>query len=167
MTERLHIRLAQTGDAGALAELRVLSEGREEPSFATRLAEWLAAEGDRRTTWLAMAGGEAAGMTSLFEYRRMPRPGLPDSRWGYVGNMFVRAELRGHGIGGALLDAVIACADEREYARLVVSPSEQAQSLYRRAGFVDSADAPGHRLLVRAAAAARTAGTGSPCPGRR
>jgi GNAT superfamily N-acetyltransferase len=135
--------------------LRVLwgdHAGAGEPGFADRMAAWLSAEGDRRTTWLAELGGVPVGLTSLFEYRRMPRPGRPDSSWGYLGNMFVREEARDRGIGTALLRAVIAAAEERGYARLVLSPTERAVAFYRRAGFVVPDErAGGDRLLVRPA----------------
>jgi GNAT superfamily N-acetyltransferase len=143
------VRIAAAGDVGAVALLRSLWLG-EDPELERRMAEWLAAEGDRRTTWLAWSDGSAVGMASLFEYRRMPRPGRPDSSWGYVSNMFVREELRGRGVGSALLEAVTAAADERGYARLVLSPSARALPFYRRAGFVVPDDsAGGDRLLVR------------------
>ena len=141
----MEIRVAAGVDAAAIARLRALWLGGQEPGFAARMADWLAAEGERRTTWLAILEGEPVGMASLLEYRRMPRPGRPDSRWGYVGNMFVERDLRGRGIGSALLDAVIAASDERGYVRLVLAPSERALPFYRRAGF----DAAGERLLVR------------------
>jgi GNAT superfamily N-acetyltransferase len=145
------VRVAGVGDAGALAWLRALwsAEAGGDAAFARRMAGWLAAEGDRRTTWLA-AIDEPVGMASMFEYRRMPRPGRPDSRWGYVSNMFVREDVRNRGIGSALLGAVIAVADERRYARLVLSPSARALPFYRRAGFVvPDAAAGDDRLLVR------------------
>ena len=144
-SHRPTIRTATETDVVAIARLRRLWEGGDEAGFEDRVAGWLAAEGDRRTTWLALAGGEPAGMVSLFEYRRMPKPGRPDSAWGYVGNLFVREELRGRGLGAALLSAVVAAAGERGYARLVVSPADLAKPLYRRAGFADAADG----LLVR------------------
>jgi GNAT superfamily N-acetyltransferase len=118
----------------------------EDAGFARRLATWFAAEGDRRTTWLATVGDTPAGMGSLFEYRRMPEPGHPDARWGYVGNLFVHEALRGRGIGTALLTTIVAVADVRGYARLVLSPSERAIPFFQRAGF---AEAGADDLLVR------------------
>jgi GNAT superfamily N-acetyltransferase len=148
----LVVRVADAGDVGAIASLRSLwSAGAgEDPEFARRMAAWLAAEGDRRTTWLATLGDSPVGMASVFEYRRMPRPARPDSRWGYVSNMFVREDLRNRGIGSGLLTAIIAAADERCYARLVTSPSARALPFYRRAGFIVPNDTAGDdRLLVR------------------
>jgi GNAT superfamily N-acetyltransferase len=125
-----------------------------DPELAEWMAAWLADEGQRRTTWLAFAGELPIGMVGLAEYRRMPRPGRRDSRWGYVSGMFVLEEFRGRGAGAALLAALITAADERSYARVVVSPSDEAISFYRRAGFVLPGSAPGaEALLVRPAAA--------------
>jgi GNAT superfamily N-acetyltransferase len=146
----MRIRIAGERDAEALAALRAAWTEAAEPGFERRLAAWLAAEGDRRTTWLAEVDGAAAGLASMLEYRRMPRPGRPDSRWGYVSNMFVREALRDRGIGTALLDAVIAAAQARGYARLVLSPSARALPFYARAGFLVPDERAGdHRLLVR------------------
>jgi GNAT superfamily N-acetyltransferase len=148
----LVVRVASDADVDTIARLRSLWSAGEEPDarFSRRMADWLRAEGGRRTTWLAEAGGSPVGIASLFEYRRMPKPGRPASRWGYVSNMFVREEARNQGVGSALLDAVIAAADERGYARLVLSPAERALPFYRRAGFVVPGGATGNdRLLVR------------------
>jgi GNAT superfamily N-acetyltransferase len=147
----LAVRIATAEDVPALAILR--AEGHaSEPEFERRMAGWLADEGARRTTWLATLDGAPAGMASLLEYRRMPRPRVPPSRWGYVSNMYVSPHLRDRGIGAALLHAVVATADDRGYVRLVLSPSERSISLYRRAGFVDAGpDAGADRLLVRPA----------------
>jgi GNAT superfamily N-acetyltransferase len=151
----MHVRVADAADradVGAVARLRSLwtAGGADEPGFEARMAGWLAAEGERRTTWLATLEGSPVGMASLLEYRRMPRPGRPDSRWGYLGNMFVREDARDRGVGSALLTAIIAVADARGYARLVLSPSERAVAFYRRAGFIVPDDrAGGDRLLVR------------------
>lgn len=148
------VREIEPSDGAAIAALRRAGfhPVMDDPGFEARLVAWLSDEADRRTTWLALWNGGPAGMASLFEYRRMPRPGRPDSRWGYVGNMFVREELRGRGIGTALLTAIIGAADERRYARLVVSPAPEALSFYRRAGFLAADETTDdHRLLVRPA----------------
>jgi len=147
------VRVAGADDVAAIASLRAeWSAAAVDAGFSERMAAWLADEGDRRTVWLALVGGAAAGMASVFEYRRMPRPGRPDSRWGYVSNMFVREGLRDRGIGSALLAAIVAAAQERGYARLVLSPSERALPFYSRAGFVVPDEAAGgDRLLVRTA----------------
>lgn len=144
------VRVAGEADVAAVAELRALwvAETESEPNFPERMAAWLAAEGERRTTWLAFVDDRPVAMASLFEYRRMPKPGRDDSQWGYVANVFVCESSRNRGIGSALLAEVTAAADERSYARLVVSPSVEALSLFRHAGFV----APGGTtdvLLVR------------------
>ena len=139
------IRVAGAGDAAVLAELRALWLPGEEPGFDRRMSQWLAGEGSHRAMWLAEIGRRPVGMASLFEYRRMPKPGRPDSAWGYVSNMFVREEMRGRGIGAELLATIVASADERGYVRLVVSPADRARPLYRRAGFSDAGDG----LLVR------------------
>lgn len=141
------IRVASESDFAAIAHVRWESTDSE---FERRMSEWLTAEGERRTTWLAWIAEQPIGVASLFEYRRMPRPGRPDSRWGYVSNMFVCEHFRNQGVGSALLAAIIAAADERHYARLVLSPSEAAVRFYRRAGFiVPDTSATGDRLLVR------------------
>ena len=151
----LNFRIGVAGrdDHAIVACLRSLWTGVDRNAdFEARLSDWLTAEGDRRTTWPAWAGQDAIGMASLFEYRRMPRPGHDDSRWGYLSNMFVRDEFRNRGVGTAVLAAVVAAADDRGYARLVLSPSQQAIPFYQRAGFVAPDDATAHHpLLVRPA----------------
>jgi hypothetical protein len=96
----LVVRVADAHDIGAIASLRELWTGisaAEDPDFEARMAAWLAAEGDRRTTWLAALDASPVGMASIFEYRRMPRPGHPSAQWGYVSNMFVREDIRNRG----------------------------------------------------------------------
>ena len=146
------VRVAGDADLVALASLRATWSrvDQVDPAFVEQMAAWLAAEGDHRTTWLATAREEPVGMASVFEYRRMPRPARPYSRWGYVSNMFVLEAFRGRGIGSALLAAIIDTAQQRDYTRLVLSPSPRAVSFYLRAGFVVPDEAAANdRLLVR------------------
>jgi GNAT superfamily N-acetyltransferase len=145
------IRLASEADLAFIAELRRIWTGEltDEPDFERRLAEWFAVEADRRTAWLAFERNRAVGMVTLAEYRRMPRPGQPDARWGYVAHLFVREHARNRGIGAALLDTLISCADRRGYVRLVLSPSGRAVPFFRRAGFSVADETSDALLLVR------------------
>ena len=65
------VRVAEEGDVHAIASLRALwlAGAAADAGLERRVAAWLAAEGDRRTTWLATAG-EAAG-----DHRLLVRPG--------------------------------------------------------------------------------------------
>jgi GNAT superfamily N-acetyltransferase len=146
------VRVASAEDLDAIAGLRALwtEEPVEDPGFVSRMADWIALEAERRTTWVASVSELPVGMASMFEYRRMPRPGRPDSRWGYVSNMFVRPEFRNRGIGSTLLTCVVTAAERRGYARLVLSPSARALPFYQRAGFIVPDNSAGDdRLLVR------------------
>ena len=147
----IRVRLTADDDVPTIAALRARWTGaRSDPAFEARVRAWVAAEGRRRLIWLASLGDEPAGMATMLEYHRMPRPDRLSSRWGYVGNMFVREDLRDQGIGSALLAAIIAEADARGYARLVLSPTERAVPFYERAGFIAAdASAGGDRMLVR------------------
>ena len=146
----IEVRLASGDDLDALVALRsaCVEERRgpaPDPSFPARFRAWYEREAHQRTFWLAVDDDAGAiGMINLLTFERMPGPGADAGRWGYLGNMYVRPEHRDHGVGGALLDALIAHADEHQLERIVLSPSERSIPFYRRAGF-DSADT----LLLR------------------
>jgi GNAT superfamily N-acetyltransferase len=143
------IRRARDADVPALATLRrewTHEQGGawDDAGFAERFAAWFEQERARRVTWLAEADGRAVGMVNLTVFERMPQPGQPPSRWGYLANAFVLAAYRDRGIGGRLLDALLRYADEQDFARVVLNPSERAVPLYERAGF-----SAARSLLVR------------------
>lgn len=112
--------------------------------FAEAFAAWFAREGADRWWWLAEHEGAAVGMVNLRVFDRMPAPAGPSGRWGYLGNLFVLAEHRGRGVGGQLVEALVARARDEGLVRVVLSPSEASIPLYRRHGFV-----PASGLLVR------------------
>jgi len=148
MTEAA-IRRAVAADLAAIVWLRrewtQEQEGdRVDPGFDERVAAWFAQESSRRITWLAEADGRPVGMTNLAIFERMPRPGRAPSRWGYLGNAFVLAAYRNRGIGGQLVSAVLAYADENGFARVVLSPTQRSIPFYQRAGF-----GPANALMLR------------------
>jgi GNAT superfamily N-acetyltransferase len=143
------IRITGPSDALALARLRrAFVEERDgaitDEEFEARFAQWYESESGRRVTWLAEADGDPVGMMSLAVFERMPRPGQDAGRWGYLGNALVMAAHRNQGTGTRLLAAVLRYADERGFARVVLSPSERSVPFYRRAGF-----SPAGALLLR------------------
>jgi GNAT superfamily N-acetyltransferase len=143
------IRRAADADLPAIARLRSAwtREQRgavDDPGFDDRLAQWFARESGRRLTWLAEDDGEPVGMMSMAVFERMPQPGRDPGRWGYLGNAFVLEACRNRGVGGRLLDALLAYADEHGFARVVLSPSARSVPFYERAGF-----RPADSLLLR------------------
>ena len=62
---------------------------------------------------------------------------LPD---GHVGRMAVLREHRGHGVGSAILGALIDRARSRAMARVVLNAQVQAAPFYARFGFAISGD---------------------------
>jgi GNAT superfamily N-acetyltransferase len=144
------VRLASPSDGAAVAALRVAwtAEGSgpvADAGFEARFAAWWAAEAGRRLTWLAYEPVGPVGMVNLAVFERMPRPGRPPSRWGYLGNAYVLPAWRSRGIGTALVEALLAYARGAGFARVVLAPSERSVPLYRRAGF-----GPADALLLQA-----------------
>ena len=141
------VRVAGGADVAALASLRAIStyEGSGTPpdagdtSFVRRFASWYAAEHHRRF-WIADVEDHPVGMLNMLDFVRMPRPAQPVSRWGYIANVFVLEAHRDAGIGRRLLDAALAWARARDYARVVLSPSPRSVPLYARAGFGPATD---------------------------
>jgi GNAT superfamily N-acetyltransferase len=122
--------------AGELAHLRRAWSGTgPDAAFDARFARWWAAESGRRLAWVAVEDGAPVGMVNLTVFERMPWPGRPPSRWGYLGNAYVLPQRRDRGIGTALLTTLLEHARTEGYARLVLSPSARSVPFYRRAGF--------------------------------
>lgn len=134
--------LEDPADLAHLVRLRRLQGGGQEhdadAAFSDQLARWLHAESPRRAWWLAETDGDTAGFVGALRYMRMPKPGTKPTGWAYLGSLYVTAQHRGHGLGGAMVDAVVTWARAEGLVRVVLSPSERSVPLYRRAGFRDA-----------------------------
>jgi predicted GNAT family N-acyltransferase len=103
--------------------------------------EWDGIDGDCRHAIAENDAGEPIGCARL----------LPD---GHIGRMAVLAPGRGHGVGSALLERMIALAAELGHKRVIVSAQTHAIAFYERHGFVaygpeyDDAGIP-HRAMER------------------
>ncbi|BCJ72967.1 hypothetical protein CS0771_25110 [Catellatospora sp. IY07-71] len=137
----LVVRQAEAADRAALSGLRQAWTAEQtgdaalDPDFAATFEDWLEREGDRRICWLAERAGRPVGMVNLAIFERMPRPGQPRSRWGYLGNAYVLPAHRDGGTGAALVTALLAYARAEGLVRVVLSPSERSVPFYERAGF--------------------------------
>jgi GNAT superfamily N-acetyltransferase len=145
------VRVATAADVPGLAALRARWTREEDgevddPDFERRFRAWYETEAARRVSWLAEVGGHPVGMVNLAVFERMPAPGRPARRWGYLSNAFVLGAFRDQGVGSLLLDALLAHADAAGLVRVVLSPSSRSMPFYRRAGF-----GPADMLMARPA----------------
>jgi GNAT superfamily N-acetyltransferase len=150
------VRRTTPSDVAAIAALRRMwteeyaGHSVDDAGFEADLAEWVERESFQRVTWVAEIDGVTAGMLNLLVVTRMPRPQDPAAprrsarQWGYVANLYVAPQYRNQGLGAELVSAATTFADESGFARLVLTPSEQAMGVYGRAGF-----GPGTTLLLR------------------
>lgn len=79
-------------------------------------------------------------MVNLAVFERMPRPGLPDARWAYVGNLWVDPRHRRRGVASAMMTEVLAWCRAEDMDRVVLNPSEMGRGVYARLGFRPAAD---------------------------
>jgi GNAT superfamily N-acetyltransferase len=90
--------------------------------------------------WVASVEERVVGAMSVVVVRKVPKPGELDGRWGYLTNCYVLPDMRGDGVGGALLSRIKAWAVELNLEMLVVWPSERAYPFYLRSGFARRPD---------------------------
>jgi GNAT superfamily N-acetyltransferase len=138
-------RMATREDVTALGQLRhswttELGVAAEDPRFAATFAEWLAQQQGHRTFWIAEEQGHPVGMVNLLTIDRMPRPGRPTSRWGFLGNLYVVPDHRLTGVGTQLVTALLATAAQRGLARVLVHPNEGSLPFWRSSAFVEASD---------------------------
>lgn len=107
-----------------------------EPGFLDRYAvAWVAAL-ERRPTWLAEASdGRPLGAVVTARVDKLPRLGRGETCWLHVSSLFVTVDVRGRGLGEALLGAVVGWAREQGVDWLQLNAVPEARSLSERAGF--------------------------------
>ena len=81
------------------------------------------------------ADGRLIGCLWLKRIERVPRPNRDAVVMGYVTNVYVEPAARNRGLGSRLLAAARELAGRERLAQLFVWPSDDAVSLYRRAGY--------------------------------
>lgn len=141
------VRRAESKDASELARLRWEFRPEDQPNqgldeFSREFERWFAEAST--SDWMAAVAddgsGALVGCVFLRSVSKVPNPGARDRAWGYVTNSYVAPAHRGRGVGGRLLEVVMAAARERGHEFLIVWPGEEALSFYVRAGFREVAD---------------------------
>jgi GNAT superfamily N-acetyltransferase len=153
------IRRADLDDIPALARLRwewrTVERGEYRLSrsdFEAAFLQWWSAHQHAHVAYIAEQDGAAIGMAWLAIFDRIPQPRELTRLAGNVQSVFVLEGARNHGIGAALIDAVIAEARVRGLGYLIVHPSERAYPLYERLGFAQT-DTLLHLALDKSATA--------------
>ena len=135
----LHIRFATAKDAAAIAGIynqgirdRVATLETEERTPDERAA-WLAARDERHPVYVAEQDGIVVAWGSLNPFN--PRPAY---QWVADFSVYVDGAKRGRGLGGAMLDHLIAEAIRLGYHKLVLAAfpfNEAGLRLYQSRGF--------------------------------
>jgi GNAT superfamily N-acetyltransferase len=138
------VRRGTAADAPALARLRWnwrADEHGEVPgtvdraTFVDYFTTWVVDHLSTHLPFVAEVDGRLAGMAWLMLPDRVPSVSNLDRRFGDVQSVYVVPELRGAGIGGALMAAILAEARIRELEFVTVHSSPLAVPMYERSGF--------------------------------
>jgi GNAT superfamily N-acetyltransferase len=137
------IRQAVAEDVDRLADLRwaFRAEDGEEPAvsedgFRVAYRMFFSESRERGRVHFVAEIDEAIVSTLVIQKVAMvPRPKRIRDEWGYVTDNYTLPELRGRGIGKAVLAYAIAWAREQDLELLIVWPSDDAVRHYERAGF--------------------------------
>jgi GNAT superfamily N-acetyltransferase len=138
--------IAEVGpdDLGDLARLRTdwtvamgaVPAEADTRGFDSRLRDWWERQAGTRHAWLVRdEDDEAVGMANVQVFERMPRPGVPDSRWAYVANVWVDQSHRRGGLGTELMTYLVEWCRAEGMERIVLNPSDMSQGSYASLGF--------------------------------
>jgi GNAT superfamily N-acetyltransferase len=150
----VEIRPARPDEWAAVGGLRwdSLRETGGEPddardAFSERFATWAAAH-QGHECFVAARDGRVLGMTWLAIVDRVPSARLFDRASGDLQCAYVVADRRNNGIGGRLIDAVLARAAELGLERVTVHSSPRAIPAYERRGFTSKDDRLLHAFVA-------------------
>lgn len=138
------VRSAEPADAGRLACLRYEFRASEDPAveereaFLERCEVWmrerLASSRERWQCWVAEPDGRIRGHVWVQLFPKVPNPADEAEAHAYLTNMYVEPDRRGRGLGTALLEAAVGWCWGRELDSLILWPTDDSRSLYRRFG---------------------------------
>jgi ribosomal protein S18 acetylase RimI-like enzyme len=145
----LVIRRAVPSDAPSLARLRcefrvaLRTAAEPESAFIDRCTVWMRPRLGSDSVWrcwVVEREGVIRGNVWVQIIEKLPNPVGEPERHGYVSNLYVQPVLRGAGVGSALLERGLReCVDQRVDS-VVLWPTPESRSLYRRHGFDEGED---------------------------
>lgn len=138
------VRRGTAEDAPALARLRWRWRAEERgesgdmsrESFVDFFTTWALDHAGNHVPFVAEADGRLAGMAWLALSERVPSPRALDRRTGDIQSVYVIPELRGRGVGDALMAALIRHARAIELGHLTVHSATSAIGFYKKLGFL-------------------------------
>jgi GNAT superfamily N-acetyltransferase len=139
LVPRFHILRLDPADAGDYRTIRLKALETAPEAFgsvhaveAARPLSDFAERLESSVVFGAYAAGRIVGMAG-FKQETGPR----DSHKGFVWGYYVEPDMRGQGVGAALMEALIACAGDlvEQLTLAVVSTNGAAIALYRKCGF--------------------------------
>lgn len=151
----VQIRRGTPADAAELARVRYAFRAELDPpveseaEFQERCARWMAERLHQKhgwRCWVAARGDTLVGTVWLQLVEKLPNPVGHRGLHGYVSSVYVVPELRGAGIGSALLAACLREADALEIDAVFLWPTPRSRGLYQRYGFAVRDDLLERRL---------------------
>jgi GNAT superfamily N-acetyltransferase len=147
---RIRIRLANPGDAQALAELRyrfrteIAPATKSEGPFRRRCASWMRKRFRSRSSpwscWVLDDGQRLLGHVCVQLFEKVPNPVNEPELHAYITNFYVVPEMRSHGLGKRLLNKALSWSRAQGTDSIILWATPGSRSLYRRCGLTESAD---------------------------
>ncbi len=144
---KAEVRLASAADALTLARLRYEFRSslrqvvERDEAFVERCAAWmqehLRPEGDWKC-WIAEWEQTAVGNVWAQLVEKIPNPVGEAEYYVYLTNLYVREELRRHGIGALLLSAALAWSRSMQVQTVILWHTERSKPFYTRHGFSEA-----------------------------
>lgn len=125
-----------------LEMLRVVNELPPEYRFDAGLVERSQEyfENGNQTTVLALDGEKTAGCATLCYMEMMPTFSHPTGKRAHLMNVYTAREYRRQGIALRMLELLIEEARKKGVTEISLDATEEGRTLYRRCGFVESAE---------------------------
>ena len=148
---RARIRLARSSDCGALADLRYRFRAENESvtesksRFVRRCIPWMKKRFQAGSypwrCWVLDDGKRLLGHVCVQLFEKIPNPVNDEPELhAYVTNFYVVPETRNRGLGKRLLKKALSWCRARNTDAVILWATPDSKSLYRRCGFVESAD---------------------------